>query len=326
MSATDKNLTDPAIQPQLRRMGPIAALEITFSLTRPVSFERVMRNRMHRHSFFEPCIVISGTGEFECDGEVHALRRGSLFSADPGVYHEIRSTDTGNLRLYFLAFHVIRTARPASATASDDAAQAALSRFLLGHRVIVDDQMPLIPLFEHAAELSRPNATGKLVPFHREATLLLVTQIVAALRGDAQARPEAESGRAFHRRLIDAIERRLQQPLSIADLAEECCTSERTLRRRWRQYGNEPLTTEINWRRMERARQLLLLPDVSVSEAGYQVGMKSPARFSRLFRQMTGWTPSAYRARYLAKSPGASTAGPPFRTEFIDGEHREYLA
>ena len=69
------------------------------SATRYVSFERVTRNRIHRHSFFEPCIVVSGEGEFEHGSKVFALREGDLFIANPGIYHEIRSLRTKDLPL-----------------------------------------------------------------------------------------------------------------------------------------------------------------------------------------------------------------------------------
>jgi hypothetical protein len=92
-------------------MKPEPAFELTFSSTRFVSFERVTRNRVHRHSFYEPCIVISGTGEFEHGAEQYALREGDLFIADPGIYHEIRSLKTKDLQLYFLAFNATRILR-----------------------------------------------------------------------------------------------------------------------------------------------------------------------------------------------------------------------
>ena len=64
--------------------------------------------------------------------------------------------------------------------------------------------------------------------------------------------------------------------------------SERTLRRRWKNAGGPSLTDAINHRRVARASHLLLLPDISIAEAGYQVGIESPAQFSRLFRNVKG--------------------------------------
>ena len=92
-------------------MGLPPFYHAALSATRYVSFELVSRNRVHRHSFFEPCIVLSGKGEFEHGTAVFPLQEGDLFIADPGVYHEIRSLRTTDLGLYFLAFSLARASR-----------------------------------------------------------------------------------------------------------------------------------------------------------------------------------------------------------------------
>jgi AraC-like DNA-binding protein len=100
--------------------------------------------------------------------------------------------------------------------------------------------------------------------------------------------------------------------------------SERTLRRKWKKSSGLSLTEEINHRRIVRAGHLLLLPDISVAEVGYQVGVESPAQFSRTFRRVKGLTPKDYRRKYLERLPGQSSGGPRFRTEFLNGDVKEY--
>lgn len=47
--------------------------------------------------------------------------------------------------------------------------------------------------------------------------------------------------------------------------------------------------------RMERARQLLCLPGVPITEVGLSVGYETPSAFAASFRKATGLTPSAFR-------------------------------
>jgi AraC family transcriptional activator of pobA len=96
--------------------------------------------------------------------------------------------------------------------------------------------------------------------------------------------------------------------------------SERTLRRKWQNSSGSSLTYEINYRRIVRASHLLLLPDMSIAEVGYQVGIESPAQFSRMFRGMKGLTPKDYRRKYLGQLPELSAGGPLYGTEFLDGD------
>jgi AraC-like DNA-binding protein len=48
--------------------------------------------------------------------------------------------------------------------------------------------------------------------------------------------------------------------------------------------------------RVEKAKQLLLNPHARISEVAYEVGFQSLTHFNRVFRKLTGESPSAYRA------------------------------
>jgi AraC-like DNA-binding protein len=54
--------------------------------------------------------------------------------------------------------------------------------------------------------------------------------------------------------------------------------------------------------RVENVKNLLLNPHVRVSEAAFQVGFQSLSQFNRVFRKITGESPSSYRERVLADS------------------------
>jgi AraC-like DNA-binding protein len=293
------------------------------SVTRFVSFEQVTRNRIHRHSFFEPCIVVSGTGEFEHGSEVFSLREGDLFIADPGVYHEIRSLRTTDLVLYFLAFSIARTSRSSRSGEQHGLRQETMAEFVRSHHVYLPGQSHLIPLFEHAMKLSRNDVGQTQSPFYGDAAILLLNQVIAALTESARLSAEDHGHHQLSNRVADAIEKRLHQPLRIATLAKDCGMSERTLRRKWRSSKGMSLTHEINHRRMVRASHLLLLPDISIAEVGYQVGLESPAQFSRMFKSMKGLTPKEYRRRYLGQLPELSSGGSPSGTEFLNADPRD---
>ena len=49
---------------------------------------------------------------------------------------------------------------------------------------------------------------------------------------------------------------------------------------------------------MEKAKELLKKPEISVKEAGLQSGYTDPNYFSRIFKKQTDMTPSEYKTRY----------------------------
>lgn len=307
----------------LEIMDKQSLYHVSYSQTRYVSFEKVTRNRIHRHSFYEPCIVISGTGEFEHDSHIFALHEGDLFIADPGIYHEIRSLKSRDLKLYFFTLNITKTREPTRTNRRTQLSQRSLADFLLNHRVHLPSQSHLVPLFEHAMKVARRGTNYQQDGFYHEASLLLLHQIVSALTDSALLSEEDYSDHIQKNKIVEFIENQLHQPLRVTELAQACGMSERTLRRKWRNWSARTLTDEINQRRMERACYLLLLPDISIADVGYQVGIWNPAQFSRIFKKIKGSSPKVYRQRYLDKIPSGLSGQLPFQTEFLDGDNTE---
>ena len=97
------------------------------------------------------------------------------------------------------------------------------------------------------------------------------------------------------RRVVDAMNERLAEDFSLANLARIAELSEYHFSRMFkRATGLSPSQYFIRLR-MNRARSLLLETDRSVIDIGLEVGYSSPSHFSQVFRREVGVTPSAYR-------------------------------
>lgn len=294
-----------------------AFYRIEYSQCRQASFAKAARNRVHRHSYYEPGIVIFGSGEFEHEAEVYPLQEGDLFLANPDSYHEIRSLRSQNLSVYFLGFYVTRHARHGRLPQQAQLIQSSLERFLSRHQVHLPGQAHLTSLFEHAMKLARQQTQPLNNDFYSEASLLLINQIITALTGDATNRVDY-SEQAHRNRVVEYIEKSLHKTLRVAQIARACGMSERNLRRKWRNWSPRSLSDEIKLRRVERACQLLLLPDISIAEVGEQVGIDDPAQFSRLFKKVKQQSPRLYRQTHLDNIQTAVSENRPFRTEFLE--------
>jgi AraC-like DNA-binding protein len=82
-----------------------------------------------------------------------------------------------------------------------------------------------------------------------------------------------------------------------AEAARRLGVSERTLQRRLHA-ADTTFQTELLAARVRAAQNLLLRTDLDVKAIALQVGAPSPQSFSQLFRQLTGETPSGWRARH----------------------------
>jgi AraC family transcriptional regulator len=97
------------------------------------------------------------------------------------------------------------------------------------------------------------------------------------------------------RRVIEFIEEHLAEEISLAALAELVDLSLYHFARAFAQSFGVPPHRYHMARRIDRARGLLEMPALSVTQIGIQIGFREASSFTRAFRKFTGLTPTAYR-------------------------------
>jgi AraC-like DNA-binding protein len=103
----------------------------------------------------------------------------------------------------------------------------------------------------------------------------------------------------LNRRLLrarDAMDRAYAEPLDIRAVAAVAHLSEAHFIRSFRAAFGETPHRHLQRRRVERSMFLLRETDRSVTDICLDVGFTSLGTFSRMFREIVGETPSAYRA------------------------------
>ncbi|WP_232665554.1 GlxA family transcriptional regulator [Pseudonocardia sp. TRM90224] len=103
-------------------------------------------------------------------------------------------------------------------------------------------------------------------------------------------------------RLLDWTLARLDQPLSLADLARQANMSQRTLARRFRaQLGTTPLQWLLG-KRIEMVRQLLETTSEPIERIARRCGLGSTGNLRQQFVRATGTAPLAYRRTFRASA------------------------
>ncbi len=98
-------------------------------------------------------------------------------------------------------------------------------------------------------------------------------------------------------RARDAMDRRYAEPLDVPTLARVAVVSEAHFIRTFRAAFGETPNRYLQRRRVERAMFLLRSSDRRVTDICMDVGFSSLGTFSRVFRDIVGESPSAYRRR-----------------------------
>jgi AraC family transcriptional regulator len=96
-------------------------------------------------------------------------------------------------------------------------------------------------------------------------------------------------------RALEFIESHLDQPFTLDQLANAMGMSVFYFCRQFKQTMGIAPHQYATRRRIERAKELLWHSQLPITEIALQVGFATPSAFSRLFRQLTGTTPKAFR-------------------------------
>lgn len=98
------------------------------------------------------------------------------------------------------------------------------------------------------------------------------------------------------------IEDNQSENIRLAQVASAVNTSAFYFCKMFKQSTGMTFTDYLARVRVEKVKNLLLNPHVRVSEAAFQVGFQSLSQFNRVFRKVTGESPTAYRERTMASS------------------------
>lgn len=98
------------------------------------------------------------------------------------------------------------------------------------------------------------------------------------------------------------LQRELHRPLSVAELAAHCGTSERSLHRHFRTHHGVAPLEHLQHMRVERAKALLESTHLSFDEVVERCGYADVSSFRKLFKRATSMTPADYRERFRLRA------------------------
>jgi len=141
-------------------------------------------------------------------------------------------------------------------------------------------------------EIQRPSETGSVLLLAR-----LLELFVCATRSiHGEVRRENHAAQAV-RKAILGIENSLSAKHTLASLAKESCLSQSRFSHLFREYTGKSPVQYINELRIERAQNLLAASGMSVSEIAAELGFQSVHYFSRLFKKIKRFPPTAFAGK-----------------------------
>jgi len=160
-----------------------------------------------------------------------------------------------------------------------------------GKAAAVDLCLHLVHL-DHGAAIANSVARRLVTPPHRTG-------------GQAQfvATPMQVTGDHRLAHLLAWVQERLDQPLTVTDMARTATTSPRHLGRQFRSVTGQ---TPLQWlltQRVRRAQELLETTDLSIEAVAVATGMGTATTLRRQFKRTVGVPPDSYRRSFRSARP-----------------------
>lgn len=249
---------------------------------------------LHRHSFFEVCYVVDGTGMYLDNGNSYSLQKNTMFISRPDIVHQIKSKE--GLFLLYVGFELIESesseewikimeeARQCSKVvihAKDDTAAASLWKSLI----------------IHATKPHNPYLKEMLVNLASALILSLLQSFVSfSDNGDCKTLPEASSSLLEQAKFY--IQDHLSEPLKLTETASHLHISGRHLSRIFVSELGVSYSEFVQNARIQKAAALLKTTDLSIKDIAEECGFTTVHYFTRIFTSVMGSSPGRFRSLY----------------------------
>ncbi|HSI84831.1 MAG: helix-turn-helix domain-containing protein [Candidatus Methylacidiphilales bacterium] len=246
----------------------------------------------HTHNVLEIGLCLDGGGIFHVCGKVLPFQAGDVTVITPLEWHRSQSAPCTVSTWAWFFFDPARLLVPSITRqlpyVPEDYAGRGFNNVLSG-----GSHQELVALLQ---ELVR-EGHARLAGYEHNMRALLsifLNRLSRLTRREAQATSEVSSPERIIQAL-DAMARRYQEPLSIAELARFCHMSLRNFQLHFHKVTGQTPQSYLIECRVQAAIAMLRTSDRSVTELAYESGFGSLSSFNRAFRAHTGRTPSDFR-------------------------------
>ncbi|MGH9401314.1 MAG: helix-turn-helix domain-containing protein [Terriglobia bacterium] len=243
----------------------------------------------HQHKYFQMIYFLSGSGRFFLDDREYPISRDTVFLIKPQQIHGLNADSTvKTLDIKFMA------------------SDPQLRRSLLQAHSFVEEKNSSIP---HLFERIRWEGERKGYLFRELCRTYLIQMLILYLRQDrgrlaketrvVDERQDLLENDLVSQKAIEFIKAHYAEDLSLEHLARHVGVSDRHLRQRFKESaGLSPMRYLVRYR-VDAAKNLISYSNYALKVVAELVGFKNVHHFTRVFREITGEAPGAWRRRYL---------------------------
>lgn len=102
--------------------------------------------------------------------------------------------------------------------------------------------------------------------------------------------------------VLDYLDTHYSENITLEEAASIACFSKFYFTRLFKQYTNQTFYDYLSAKRIKAAEQMLIIPNLAITEISLKSGFSSLSSFNRTFKRLKGCSPSEYRTLYTISS------------------------
>lgn len=260
----------------------------------------------HHHTAIEISYICSGSGIYRIRGEEVEFRAGDLFFFGTNEVHCITDVFDGE-EMRLLNLHL----EPRFLwTIEENLANSRLINFFIERAAeipfLIDRQSSSLSALLLSMR-DEANAKGAAYDLMMKVSLLeLLVLIMRSYGYDEKQIPRQTHSIHFKSvgAALDYIHENLSSPLSLDELAAKAGMSRTYFCQIFKKLNGLSPWDYIGIKRVEKAKYMLRGDSKSVLDISFECGFNNISHFNRIFKRITGQTPSEYRKQKQIKSKG----------------------
>lgn len=252
----------------------------------------------HTHEFIEIVYIIEGAGRHKIDDELYEVKKGNLLFIRPGQVHSFVPDPT----LDYVNI-VIEPTFFARRAMNHDCLDKLFSLFVY-QDMQGQDQVKCLVEFggvemadvEHLVRLMTEEYDKK-EPEYDSIICLYVQVLISKTIRWIEGKGKGEKLDLVMEDILRFVNSEYKEKISLADIAQKYFYNPSYFSRLIKNYFGKSFSDLVRDRRIERATELLVPPDLSMEEIATGVGYADCKQFYKVFKQTYNCTPSVYRSK-----------------------------
>ncbi len=258
------------------------------------------------HDHLEIGYIYKGSGVFAIAGKSYAVVQGDVFIVNSGVFHLLEADPPVRLKVVNLYFLPEMVYRPGS---SETDLEYLL--LFLNYQKALDPRIPMdtatsrkvLQLLEQIAEeLMVRESSYRIAVKNCLCQMLLILNRAVGIEKSASDAPHLRLRDISRLQpVFDFIHENYSRKMALQELSAASNMSVTHLCRYFKRVTGQTITEYIKRYRIDRAKELLIEDERSITWIAYEVGFESHSYFDRIFHEVTRLTPQEFRKKYAPK-------------------------